>query len=566
MQKTILLLLFFFLTMLHADTSIKTVDLSVSNHAVGQALLEYEDPTAKMTLTQIRELPSDHFKPLNKAVASHPCTTSAFWYQVKVLNKEKKPVSRLMVLEPAWLDSVNITVISPQGTLQTYQGGNIYPYAKREMDHYLTNFKHQFEPGVSMLYIQVKTRDPFVVSFSVMEASDFLAKQSSESLYIGLIYGGIAALLFYNLFIFIGTKQRRYFYYVLYLSAFLVMNASYNGYTFMFLLEDHPVVQNWLQSISIYAFSLTALLFSSSFLNLHKYHQRLYKVTLFAIIFIVMVALLSAYMGGYHYNVMFSIILVMLVSIYIFIIALYSWLQGNRSARFFLLGAASGLIGAIITALTVLSFIPFSYITYKANDFGMYIDVILLSLALSDHMKMTLEKKIIAEKQAKTDITTGLYNRRAYYEISEVEFQRLLRHKRSLSVIIFDIDHFKSINDTYGHGTGDKVLEGVGHIVKNLIREYDYAFRMGGDEFLVLLPETNDRQATQLAERIRREIEKYKLKENRSLEITASFGITQYTYRDTNIEKVTRRADEALYQAKKAGRNRVEIIERFAIV
>jgi diguanylate cyclase (GGDEF)-like protein len=566
MQKTIILLLLFCFSLLYGNVHPKAIDLSVPNYAIGQSLLEYEDATASMTLSKVRQLTLDNFKPLHKAVASHPFTNSAFWYQFKVLNKENSSVPRFMVFEPAWLDSVNITVISPQGQLQTYQGGNIYPYSKRELDHYLTNFKHDFEPGISTVYLQVKTRDPFIVSLSILEKTALLSEQIKESVYTALIYGGIAALLFYNLFLFFGIKQRYYLYYVLYLGAFFAMNASYNGYTFMFLLGDHPAVQNWLQSIAIYSFALTALLFSSSFLNLRKYHKRLYKITSYLIFLIIVIGLLSAYIGGYHYHVMYSIILVMFVSVYIFTIALYSWLKGNRSARFFLLGVASGLIGAIITSLTVLSFIPFTYIMYKANDFGMYIDIILLSLALSDRMKITLEKKLIAEKQAKTDIITGLFNRRAYYEISEMEYQRLSRHKRILSVIMFDIDHFKNINDNYGHSIGDKVLKRVGNIVKNLIREYDYAFRMGGDEFLVLLPETNDKQASQLAERIRKEIEDYTLEENNKLVITASFGIAQYTQKDTSMEKLTRRADEALYQAKKAGRNRVEVIDRFARV
>lgn len=566
MQKTIILLLLFCFSLLYGNVHPKAIDLSVPNHAIGQSLLEYEDTTATMTLSKVRQLTSDNFKPLNKEVASHPFTNSAFWYQFKVLNKEHTPVSRLMVSEPAWLDSVNITVISPQGQLKTYQGGNIYPYSKRELNHYLTNFKHDFEPGISTVYLQVKTRDPFIVSLSILEESVFLAKQVEESIYTSLIYGGIVAMLFYNLFLFFGIKQRYYLYYVLFLGAFLAMNASYNGYTFMFLLGDHPAEQNWLQSITIYAFSLTALLFSRSFLNLRKYHKRLYKITSYMIFLIIIIALLSAFIGGYHYHVMYSIILVMLVSTYIFGMALFSWLGGNRSARFFLLGTASGLIGAFITALTVLSFIPFTYITYKANDFGMYIDIILLSLALSDRMKITLEEKLIAEKAAKTDIITGLYNRRAYYEISEIEYQRLLRHPKELSVIMFDIDHFKSINDNYGHNTGDEILNRIGNIVKNLIREYDYAFRMGGDEFLVLLPETNDKQASQLAERIRKAIENYTLVKNPKLVITASFGIAQYNQMDTSIEKLTRRADEALYQAKRSGRNRIEVIDRFAIV
>jgi diguanylate cyclase (GGDEF)-like protein len=336
----------------------------------------------------------------------------------------------------------------------------------------------------------------------------------------------------------------------------------------MYILSDYPAVQNWLQSTSIYLFLLTGLLFTNSFLNLEKYHHSFYNITRYMILIIIGLAFLSAIIGGYHYHVMLSIILVMLVCMYIFMIALYSWLSGNRSARFFLLGSASGLIGAVITALTVMSFIPYTYVTYKANDFGMFIDVILLSLALVDRMRITHEQKLIAEQQAKTDIVTGLFNRRAYYEISHMEFQRLVRNNRILTVIMFDIDSFKTINDSYGHDAGDIVLNRVGKIVKEVIRKYDYAFRMGGDEFLLLLPETNEEQACILAERIRTKIEDQHIldKNHNKLSLTASFGIAQYSQKDTSIADVTRKADEALYQAKKSGRNRVEVLDRFAII
>ena len=280
------------------------------------------------------------------------------------------------------------------------------------------------------------------------------------------------------------------------------------------------------------------------------------------IFLVVGIALLSAFIGGYHYHVMFSIILVMFSSIYIFAVALFSWLRGNRSARFFLLGAASGLIGAIITALTVLSFIPFSYMTYKANDFGMLIDAVLLSIALADRMKISLEKTRIVEKEAKTDIVTGLLNRRGYMETSKIEYQRLLRHQRVLSIIIFDVDHFKKVNDTHGHDAGDHILKSVGIIVDEVMREYDFAFRMGGDEFLLLLPETNAQEASILADRIRVRIENKKLvdENNNQFFVTASFGISQYKQMDTNIEDIAKRADKALYRAKEIGRNRIEVL------
>jgi len=564
MQKTLFLVLLFYLSLLYGDVQLKVLDLSNSHHAIGESLLEYEDKTAKMTLSEIRHLSSKDFTPLNKPVASHPFTNSAFWYQFKVINKENTLLSRLIILEPAWLDSVNFTVISSQGEIKTYQGGNIYPYSKRAIDHYLINFKHDFEPGISTVYVQVTTRDPFIVSLSIMDKEVFLAEQSDLSIYIGFVYGGIVAMLFYNLFLYFGMKARYYAHYVLFLGAFFAMNASYNGYTFMYLFSNQPTVQNWAQSTSIYFYVVTALLFARSFLNLVKYHHTLYIITTYLMYGIISTAVLSASIGGYHYHVMLAIISILLISMYLFGIALYSLLTGNQSARFFLLGTASGLIGAFITALTVMSFIPYTYLTYKANDFGMYIDVVLLSMALADRMKMTQEKKLIAEKEAKTDILTGLYNRRAYYEISHMEFERLLRHHRTLSIIMFDVDHFKQINDTYGHDVGDHVLKSVATIVKGVIREYDYAFRMGGDEFLLLLPETNERQALFLAERIRKRVanKKFTDKDN-TFFITASFGISQYNHIERSMETIVKRADKALYEVKESGRNNVKALYRF---
>ena len=563
--KKILLFIYFLftLTLVNANTTLKPLNLSVPNHAIGEAMLVYEDTDATMTLSDIRKLPPIAYKPLNKPIGSHNFSDSAFWYQFKVQNSENSAVSKLIVFEPAWLDTVNITVISPSGEERSYEGGNTLSYDNRALNHYLINFKHSFEVGISTVYVQVKTRDPFIVSISVMEESAFLGEQLGYTLFIGLVYGGIIAMLFYNLFLFLGIKERYYAYYVVYLFTFLMMTASYNGYTFMYLFSNHPEVQNWAQSSSIYLFVLAGLLFARMFLNLEKYHHTLFRITTYLIYFILLTSIVSGVFGGYKYHVILSIVFVMVMSSYVFSIAFHSWLKGNYSARFFLLGAASGLIGFFITSLTVMSFIPYSYLTYKAGDFGMFLDVILISMALADRMKITQEKKLIAEREANTDSLTGLLNRRSYYEISAIEYQRIARHDRNFSVIMLDIDDFKTINDTYGHHIGDEVLKSVSASIKEAIREYDNAFRMGGDEFVLFLPETDEKQAYTLAERIRTSIENINIKAKRNkVQISSSFGISQFRQKDINLEEVLARADEAQYKAKGSGKNRVEVFTK----
>jgi len=159
-----------------------------------------------------------------------------------------------------------------------------------------------------------------------------------------------------------------------------------------------------------------------------------------------------------------------------------------------------------------------------------------------------------------TDALTGLHNRRAFYQISETESQKLSRYDKDFSVIMLDIDNFKKINDTYGHHTGDKLLELVANSIKENIRECDYIFRLGGDEFVIFLPETHGEYAYQLAQRIRTNISKLDLNhDNNKTPISCSIGISSYRKDDQDLDAVVRRADAALYEVKNSGKNGVRL-------
>ncbi len=158
------------------------------------------------------------------------------------------------------------------------------------------------------------------------------------------------------------------------------------------------------------------------------------------------------------------------------------------------------------------------------------------------------------EAEASTDSLTGLSNRAAMMSRIEYLFARYRRHREVFSLIIFDIDHFKRVNDTYGHQKGDEVLARVAEITLESIREVDTAARYGGEEFIVLLPQTNAVAAMSIAERIRSGLEEKVLLEGKG--ITASFGVIEIEER-LSIEKMISLADQALYKAKSSGRNRV---------
>lgn len=166
------------------------------------------------------------------------------------------------------------------------------------------------------------------------------------------------------------------------------------------------------------------------------------------------------------------------------------------------------------------------------------------------------EKSNLLEYQASHDRLTGLFNRNKFDEFYSKEVKRSKRYKTELSIIIFDIDDFKIINDTHGHQIGDMVLKEISQITSIHTREQDIAVRWGGEEFLVLLPHTNLDGARTVANKIKTNIEEYSFAAQLNLKITASFGVCELREDDTD-ESLILRTDKFLYEAKNSGKNKV---------
>lgn len=165
------------------------------------------------------------------------------------------------------------------------------------------------------------------------------------------------------------------------------------------------------------------------------------------------------------------------------------------------------------------------------------------------------------EVLSNTDELTQLYNRRYFMILFEREFERSRRYHLPLCLMMIDIDHFKEVNDKYGHLAGDQVLVSVAHLIRSVVRNIDLTARYGGEEFIILLPETDLRQGKEAAERLRQRVEasRIRLRDQGPVRITASFGIASSPRSDIqNVDDFIRLADEALYRAKQKGRNRVE--------
>ncbi len=180
--------------------------------------------------------------------------------------------------------------------------------------------------------------------------------------------------------------------------------------------------------------------------------------------------------------------------------------------------------------------------------------------SLQDSLK---ESNRQLKELSQTDALTGLANRRRLMDILAVEFERSRRNDTPFSLLMIDLDHFKNINDNYGHQEGDVVLSSLAELMMSHLRQYDTAARFGGEEFSLVLPETDPVEAAGVAERIRKEISNMSFSGAiAKLKITASIGVaTSPNPKVNHAEDLLRVADDALYEAKNNGRNRVEIAD-----
>jgi diguanylate cyclase (GGDEF)-like protein len=236
-----------------------------------------------------------------------------------------------------------------------------------------------------------------------------------------------------------------------------------------------------------------------------------------------------------------------IASVFSFLVSLVMWLI----IRYLLapLGKASTDIKSMAEDGTSLRELPVSQ-----ND---EVGELVKSFNLLVSQRNRLESEL--ETQARTDSLTGLFNRRYFMELAENGLARTIRYGGPLSVLMLDIDHFKKINDSYGHKVGDVVLIEMAGIFAKTLRETDIVGRLGGEEFAVFMPETTEEKAIAVAERLRSSIAELPvgLEDGSIFHFTASIGVSSLVTKDLNIDNLICYADQALYEAKRNGRNKV---------
>lgn len=252
-----------------------------------------------------------------------------------------------------------------------------------------------------------------------------------------------------------------------------------------------------------------------------------------------------------------QILLVCVIAIGTVLGALY---RGNRQARFFFAAWIPELIFTIFRVVQIQAGWDQPVWAAYGFPFSMAFATLVIAIGVADQTLRARRERDIADDLAHRDQLTGIFNRRAVLSHLDDAVAAAHRNEQPLSLLFIDVDHFKTINDTHGHAVGDHCLKRIVQVIGHELRDTDWMGRYGGEEFVVVLPEANGKDALAIGERARAAVEAHPLQmDNKTIPITISIGITEVTSNRDNADVMLKRADTELYCAKSEGRNRISM-------
>jgi len=540
----------------------ETVDVSqLSRDSLGALGLYadvFSEDQAPLTLDAARALFREgQFKAGTQAALSFGIGARPVWVRLALFNPDDRPKTFSLNLGMTWIDHLDAYLISAEGVVDQLQVGDSLPGALGVVPGIGTAWLVSLPAGHSELYLRAQTPDPLLLPISLSTERDWIAGEHQVHYVYGALYGFLLALIIYNCVLYFGLYRRSYLYYALYVLCFIVMNYCYTGHGFAYLWPTRPDIQRFVIVAFILIYAVSGLLFASAFLELDKYAPRLnlwvggfgISGLLAMVVCIVLDSQLAAVLLAFSFLSSVTGIMVGL--------GVYAVVTRRDAGAYFLAATLCGMVGAATTTISVWGAIPYNVFTYHGIEAGIVMEATLLALALARQVRYKHIALSQAEFLAQHDPLTGLHNRRAFLDLSKPAWAQAQRNARPFCVLMLDIDHFKQINDQFGHVGGDQLLISMSQLLLKTRRVGDLLARWGGEEFVLLLPETDLGQARVFAERIRQIIQEYGDSDAQgSVRCTASIGVAEYAG-DPNMDALIARADARLYEAKAGGRNKV---------
>ncbi|MDF2178738.1 diguanylate cyclase [Aliiglaciecola sp. CAU 1673] len=578
---------------------------SQPQHKIGAGVEYLVDPESVLTLDDIRLKSGLPWQTERTDLLSFGIQSDTYWFRIHLPQLSNLQFS-LLELDYPLLDDLKIWLYTGDRQLGSYVLGDSLPFAARSLalENFVVPLQQTQDPLTA--YVRVHTSGAIKMPLYVWNADSYLVYHGEHNLFTGGFFGLLAALALSNFFFFLTTRTLSFLVYGCYVFCLCLTLMTLNGIGYKYLWPDSI----WLQAKSILLFApatiFFALVFSRHLLPIKQHSLTMdWVVKALAALFLISIPLGLAL----PYTLMVKVFLVLTLVVVPFLCALGLWLclRGVVIARLYTLGWITLLVSAVMVSLDNLNMFNLAIRTQYLLMLGASIEAVLLAMVLAinyDQQRRTLfeaqEQSLDRERQLREaqdqaqeeleykvqertleleialrelsetnreleerntmDALTGIRNRRYFDRKYQAEVRRSRREQSSLTVAMIDIDHFKQLNDTYGHLVGDECIRAVAQVLREQLRRpADDVCRFGGEEFAVLLPNTDIEGACALLESIREKLENMAIPTPAGeIKLTISIGVaTAIIAFDANDMLLLEQADKALYGAKQAGRNQL---------
>lgn len=554
----------------------------------------WHDPKAKATLLDAQQaLVEGAFSPL-ETKGSTGLKPGAIWSHFYIKNIHAEAVT----LHVEYVDHQLIALDAYQRSVHENSHPSFFsvianmglfnPFHQRDISHNRFVFSATIEANSTSEFLVKFSSDQQGFVFPNLRIWSPNALRHSQALETSTIAFFLGGFFLMSVFAFVGgvtTGEKSFNAYSVYALSKVILWATILGYSHQFVITEsfHWSYMSLSGAISIFC----GLWFARTFLQTREFIPRLDYI----LILMMANAVFLFFCALYKLTALtvISITCALLLYPILSIAGIIRWCQGSRDAAVFAFAWSFLVVGLVVQALRDLGFVSHNYFNYYWPPFASYTEMVVIMAAMgmkvkrlrrqkddaetkytrqlvqsktelerqvSERTRDLEEAKLIAEREASTDSLTGIPNRRSFLAKSESTIDIMNNTGLPLSLIMFDIDHFKTINDTYGHNVGDEALCAFASTIQRHIRDDDIFGRLGGEEFSLLV-QVDREVALHTAERLRVDIENIILKAgNEALRYTTSVGVAHWREKEL-IDELLSRADEALYEAKASGRNRV---------
>lgn len=572
-----------------------------------QRLSYLEDASASLTADDaVAKVQS--FQATDERSLNFGLTESAYWVWITIPPESALKQSLRLELGYPHLDHLEVFRIADGSASSLYLLGDAVAFNSRPVKDrtFILPITGELLSQSEGLLLRVQSKGSMQLPIKVKTLDQYHMQDRDEQLMLGFYYGILLGVFAYNLLLAVGTREPVYGYYCAYAVFLTLFQFSQNGLAFEYLWQSQT---NWHQ-ISIPIFASLALLFctrfTQCFLNITRHNLPKLAMTYQVLTGIFAALAVASFVADRSLIITLVSVVVSLSGVFMIATAYYLYLKGDDNAFYYLLAWTILLFGVVIYSTKTLGLVPENFITEYSVQIGSAIEMILLSYALADRFNRLRDENIQVHAEAKAmlesrveqrtqelqqamlqfeaandqlaslsqrDPMTGLFNRRYFNEVLEQLRVSMERQNRPLSLLMIDVDFFKSINDTRGHLVGDRVICEIANAIESsLACDECVPVRFGGEEFVALLPGYSADQGLALAEQLRKSVEDICFFETETqtaidqpkcvpqphFSVSISVGVAVKPPVSAHCRsgmQLLDQADQALYTAKESGRN-----------